>query len=71
MPVIQETRLLTASEVAELLSLKVGTVYDAASKGRIPCVRLWEGRRRAVIRFVAQDIERFIGDRSVPAHPEP
>jgi excisionase family DNA binding protein len=58
-----EDRFLTAEEVATLLRLKVGTIYDKALKGGIPCVRLWQGRRRAVVRFVKDDIERFIHER--------
>ena len=38
-------QLLTAEQVARRLHLKAATVYEAASKGRIPCVRLWKGRR--------------------------
>ncbi len=56
--------LLTAEEVAKLLSIRVGTVYDAASTGRLPVVRLWEGKRRAMIRFRPEDIQRLITDRA-------
>jgi excisionase family DNA binding protein len=59
--------LLTAEEVAQLLRLKAATVYEAASKGRIPCIRLWEGTRRALIRFSAKDIEQIIRERSFPS----
>lgn len=58
--------LLTAEEVAKLLNLKSSTIYDAAAHGRIPSVRLWEGRRRAVVRFRWEDIERLIKNRTVP-----
>jgi excisionase family DNA binding protein len=61
--------LMTASEVAGLLRLKPSTVYDAALRGRIPCIRLWEGRRRAVVRFHRKDIERFLGTRRRAARP--
>jgi excisionase family DNA binding protein len=59
--------LLTAAQVAKLLSLKPSTVYDAALRGRLPCVRLWEGHRRAVVRFDLEEIEKLIRGRSVPA----
>lgn len=52
--------LLTASEVARLLRIKTVTVHAAASDGRIPCVRLWRGKRRSLIRFRAQDIQRLV-----------
>jgi len=55
--------LLTAQEVAELLRVRPSTVYDAAARGRLPCVKLWQGRRRSVVRFVRGDIERFINSR--------
>lgn len=54
------TPLLTAEEVGQLLRLKPATVYEAAADGRIPCVRLWRGRRKALIRFRLADIERLI-----------
>lgn len=34
---------ITAAEVAEMLGVSVKTVYDQASRGRLPCKRL--GRR--------------------------
>lgn len=66
-PLEPTERLLTAHEVAEILALKVSSIYDAVNKGRLPAVRLWEGRRRAVIRFRAADIQRLIDERSRPA----
>ncbi|MCH7779470.1 MAG: helix-turn-helix domain-containing protein [Acidobacteria bacterium] len=59
-------RLLTAEEVAQILRLKPATVYEAASVGRIPCVRLWKGRRKTLVRFRAEDIDRIIRERAVP-----
>jgi excisionase family DNA binding protein len=56
--------LLTAEQVGKLLNLKPATVYDAALKGRLPCVRLWEGRRRALVRFKTEDILKVISDRT-------
>lgn len=61
----ENASLLTAEQVARLLNLKPSTIYDAASRGRLPCVRLWSGRRRAVVRFVPEEIERVIRSRSV------
>ena len=60
----ETARLLTADEVAERLRLKTATVYQAATDGRIPCVRLWKGNRRALIRFHEDDIERLIRERT-------
>jgi len=55
--------LLSAHQVAEILQLKVSSIYDAVAKGRLPAVKLWEGRRRAVIRFRREDIAAFIESR--------
>ena len=49
--------LLTAQQVAELLNVKAKTVYAAAEAGRIPCVRLWQGKRRSLLRFSREAIE--------------
>ena len=57
--------LLTAQQVAEVLAVKASTIYDAAYRGVLPVVRLWEGRRRALIRFRRGDIEEFIRQRSI------
>ena len=55
--------LLTAREVAELLNLKAVTVYAAAADGRLPHVRLWQGKRKSLLRFRRRDIERMIQER--------
>ena len=55
--------LLSAHEVARILQLRVSSIYDAVAKGRLPAVKLWQGRRRAVIRFRAEDITNFIEER--------
>jgi len=57
--------LLTAEEVAPILRVRPATVYEAAANGRIPCVRLWEGRKRGLVRFRRSDIENLIRQRSV------
>ncbi len=56
--------LLTAQQVSRRLNIRVATVYAAADDGRIPCIRLWEGRRRALIRFRVEDVEQLIQTRS-------
>jgi excisionase family DNA binding protein len=59
--------LLTAHEVAEMLGVRASTVYERACRGDIPVVRLWQGRRKALLRFRLSDIQEFIATRSVPA----
>ena len=63
-----QDQLLTAEQVARRLQVKPATVYDAAAKGRIPTVRLWKGRRKALLRFRRQDIEQLIVERTTPVN---
>lgn len=62
--------LLTAEEVARLLRVKPATVYQAASEGRLPCVRLWAGKRKTLVRFRLDVIQQVIQERSFPLRPE-
>jgi len=50
------TRLLTAEDIAVMLSLKVQTVYTLARRGELEKVKL----SRKCLRFRADDVERFI-----------
>ena len=50
------TRLLTAEDIAVMLSLKVQTVYTMARRGELEKVKL----SRKCLRFRADDVERFI-----------
>ena len=59
-----DSPLLTADEVAGILRIKPATVYEAAATGRIPSVRLWRGRRKSLVRFRAEDINRIIRERT-------
>jgi excisionase family DNA binding protein len=52
----QKTHLLTAEDIAEMLSVKVQTVYTLARRGEIEKVKL----SRKCLRFRADDVERFI-----------
>jgi excisionase family DNA binding protein len=58
--------LLTPNQVAALLSIQPATVYAAAASGRIPCVRLWRGARRSLLRFRREDIDQFVRERRSP-----
>ncbi len=62
--------LLTAREVAQLLHVKISTIYAAAASGRLPAVCLWKGRRRRILRFRSNDLEQFIRERSIPANED-
>jgi excisionase family DNA binding protein len=58
--------LLDAQAVARWLGIAVTTVYDQASRGVLPHVRLWKGRRRTLLRFRRAEIEAFLIDRTAP-----
>ena len=58
--------LLTVAQVAEICHLRPATVYSAVSRNLLPAVILWKGRRRRVVRFRLEDLERFIRERSIP-----
>ena len=65
-----EQPLLTPADVAARLNIRRSTVYAAAAQGKIPCVRLWKGERRALIRFRREDVERLIQERTTsPSTP--
>ena len=59
-----DEHLMTAEQVAEILALKPQTVRDAAWRGKLPCVRLWAGKRKTLLRFKRSEIEAFIQERS-------
>jgi excisionase family DNA binding protein len=48
------------SEVAAQLGVSRSWLYDAAKTGRIPSIRI--GGEDGPLRFVPEDIERWIGD---------
>lgn len=53
-------QLLTAKEVADILRVSPSTIYYAASRGDIPCIRPWRGKRKSFLRFRRADIEALI-----------
>ena len=57
--------LLTASQVAERLNIRVSTVYALCRRKEIPHIRVTQAARRALIRFRAEDIEQLIRDRTI------
>jgi excisionase family DNA binding protein len=59
-----EESLLTADEVASVLRVKRVTVLAAASDGRIPSVKVWKGKKRALVRFRRDVIDRLLCDRA-------
>lgn len=72
-----DDRLLTPDETATYLGYKVGTVYNKANRGEIPCVKLGH-----TLRFRLSEIDAWIagqdaaakaakGDASAADQPEP
>jgi excisionase family DNA binding protein len=55
-----ESAMLDAYTVAQMLNVKVTTIYAAAKNGKLPHVVLWRGQRRPLLRFRRTDIERLI-----------
>jgi excisionase family DNA binding protein len=62
--------LITAEQVAEILAIKPQTVRDAAWRGKLPCVRLWVGKRKTLLRFKRSEIEAFIRERATAPLPQ-
>jgi excisionase family DNA binding protein len=63
--------LLTATEVARVLRVKTVTVHAAAADGRIPCVRVWQGKKRSLVRFRRADIEALIASHATTPGSRP
>jgi excisionase family DNA binding protein len=53
-------KLLTPREIADHLGVQLSTIYQWTHQGFIPHVKM--GR---LLRFKIQDIEKWIGDRSI------
>ena len=57
-----EDNIFTAEEAAELLGVKVMTVYQWVHRKKIRCFRIGEGRR--LMRFHRREVESLIEKRS-------
>lgn len=66
-----QEQLLTCEQVADLLQLAPQTIRDAAWRGKIPCVRLWTGRKKTLLRFKRSEIDQFVRDRSQHVSAKP
>ena len=51
-------KLLKVRDIAELLGICDGSVYEMVAKGRIPCIRI--GSRGRTIRFDPEQIEEYV-----------
>ena len=55
--------LLSIEDVARRLGIRPSTVRSGVKRGVIPAVVLWAGRRRSLVRFEADAIEKLIRER--------
>ena len=62
-----EEPLWTVEEVAQRLRVRPSTVRAGVKDGHIPAVILWKGKRRSLVRFRPEDIERLVRERTVTA----
>ncbi len=62
-----EEPLWTVEQVAKYWQVKPQTIRDAVWRGKIPCVKLWRGKKKSLLRFKKSDIEQFVKGRTVPA----
>jgi len=60
---MDEQSLITVEDVARRLGIRPSTVRVGVKKGVIPAVVLWSGKRRSLIRFRPDDIEKLIEER--------
>jgi excisionase family DNA binding protein len=65
-PPTPELRLLRAEEVAEMLNVRVSTVYEWARINYIPHIILGIGEKKPCVRFEDGAIRKWIFERSKP-----
>lgn len=59
--------LWTVEQLAEYWQVKLQTIRDAVWRGKIPCVKLWRGKKKSLLRFKRSEIEEFIRQKSLSA----
>ena len=59
--------LLRADQVARILNVRPSTLYALCYRGVLPYIRLTQGRRRPLLRFRRDDVEKLLRERTVPA----
>ena len=63
--------LRNAKYAAAELGVGISVLYELASTGALPPVVLKQGKRKRLIRFRDEIIQKFIHDHEVPAGPNP
>lgn len=56
--------LMSVEDVARRLGVRPSTVRSGVKRGVIPAVVLWAGRRRSLMRFEPEAIEKLIREKS-------
>jgi excisionase family DNA binding protein len=66
---VKTSKLLSVSDVAELLSVTESAVYRWVDQGRLPYVDLGSDGGRRCIRFLTSDMETFLESRRSSKEP--
>ena len=62
-----EQKLLTVEEAARYLGCAPSTLYDKIQARAIPFVRLWQGKRKAAIRFTPEILTEHVRRSTIPS----
>lgn len=63
------SQLINARRVAEILDVRISTVYALCRRGELVHIRLGEGRRRPLIRFRFEDLQALLEQRTIGPVP--
>jgi len=61
-------KLLTPKQVAELFGVAITTIHRMAYQGQLPHVVLRRGKRKAIIRFKQDSLEKFLKKHEIVRH---
>jgi excisionase family DNA binding protein len=67
--IFDETRLLSADEVAEVLGVKPKTIFSWVAQNRIPYIKLGEGRK-SLVKFSPKRLKKWLEERAHEPEPE-
>jgi excisionase family DNA binding protein len=67
--IFDETRLLSADEVAEVLGVRPRTISSWVTKNRIPYIKLGEGRK-SLVKFNPKRLNQWLEERAHEPEPE-
>ncbi|MGD2092366.1 MAG: helix-turn-helix domain-containing protein [Candidatus Aminicenantes bacterium] len=61
--IFDETRLMSAEEVAEVLGVKPRTIFSWVTQNRIPYIKLGEGRK-SLVKFNPKRLNQWLEEQS-------